>query len=317
MVNLARKCTTVVEGNAMTQPHRRLVTGHTGFVGQHALQAWSQAVTLASDSQGRPIDLCDSNALAHAVQAAAPDEVVHLAGISFVPDSIKNPQLTYEVNFLGTLHLLQALADCGFRGRMVFVSSGDPYGLVPQAQLPITEDRRLAPRNPYAVSKAAAEVLCYQWSQTGPFEIMMARPFNHIGPGQSEKFVLSDFAKQIAEIAAGLRSPELHVGNIDVTRDFTDVRDIVRAYDSMLMHGENGEIYNVCSGQERSIRSLLQRLLQIAEVDAEIINDPARWRASDQPRVVASAEKLHARTGWQPAHALDTALLEIYQFWEK
>lgn len=296
---------------------RRLVTGHTGFVGQHAMQAWPQAIALPTDSEGRCIDLRNAAALSQAIKAAVPDEVVHLAGISFVPDAMKDPKLTYEVNFLGTLNLLEALAENGFRGRMVFVSSGDPYGLVPESQLPITEDRCLAPRNPYAVSKAAAEALCYQWSQTGPFEIVVARPFNHIGPGQSEKFVLSDFAKQVAEIAAGLRPPQLHVGNIDVTRDFTDVRDIVCAYDALLSKGENGQTYNVCSGQELSIRALLEQLLQIAGVKAEIISDPARWRASDQPRVVASAEKLQARTGWQATHTLDVALLEIYHFWEK
>jgi GDP-4-dehydro-6-deoxy-D-mannose reductase len=300
----------------MSTPKRRLVTGHGGFVGQYAARAWPQMLTLPSDTEGHNIDLRHADKLAKAVRDSNPDEVVHLAGISFVPDSIKNPLLTYEVNFLGTLNLLQALADCGFTGRMVFVSSGDPYGLVPQNELPITEARALAPRNPYAVSKAAAEALCYQWSQTSKFEVMIARPFNHIGPAQSEKFAISDFAKQIAEIKAGVRSPELKVGNIDVTRDFTDVRDIVRAYDAILAKGENGETYNVCSGQERSIRSLLERLLELSDVRAEIMNDQTRWRASDQPRVVASAAKLHQHTGWHPVHELDHTLLEISKFWE-
>lgn len=301
----------------MSQRARRLVTGHSGFVGQHALKAWGNAVTLPVDAQGHSADLRDARAVSEAIKAVMPDEVVHLAGISFVPDSIKNPQLTYEVNFSGTLHLLQALADINFRGRMIFVSSGDCYGLVPESQLPITEDRCLAPRNPYAVSKAASEALCYQWSQTSNFEIIVARPFNHIGTGQSEKFAISDFAKQIAEIAAGLRSPELHVGNIDVTRDFTDVRDILRAYELLLSKGENGQVYNVCSGQERSIRSLLERLLEVAGVSARIVNDPSRWRVSEQPRVMASCQKLRSCTQWLPVHTLEATLLEIYQFWEK
>lgn len=300
----------------MNRSPRRLITGHNGFVGQHALQIWAHAVPLPNIG-GCSLDIRDAESLAEAIAAISPHEVVHLAGISFVPTAIKNPRLTYEVNFLGTLNLLQALEKTGFTGRMLFVSSADPYGIVSLDQLPIREERVLAPRNPYAVSKAAAEALCYQWSLNSKFEILIARPFNHIGPGQSENFVISDFAKQIAEISAGKREPEIHVGNIDVSRDFSDVRDVLRAYDAILKHGKNSQIYNVCSEKEYVIRDLLKYLLKIAGVDASIINDATKWRSSDQPRVVGSAEKIRENTNWFPIYSLNETLSEIYQYWEK
>jgi len=293
----------------------RLVTGDAGFVGCHALQNWPQAVGLAQCA-GQAVDIRDKAALLRVLAKIAPKEVLHLAGISFVPDALKNPRLTYEVNFLGTLNLLEALAETGFTGRFLFVSSGDAYGLASENELPLCETHPLRPRNPYAVSKAAAEALCYQWSQMGPFEVIVARPFNHIGPGQSAQFAISDFARQIAEIAAGRREPVLRVGNIDVTRDFSDVRDVLAAYDALFASGDNGAIYNVCSGVERSVRSLLERLLQLAQVQADVRHEPSRWRPAEQPRVCASHEKLSARTGWQPAQQIDDTLLRLFEYWE-
>jgi GDP-4-dehydro-6-deoxy-D-mannose reductase len=208
------------------------------------------------------------------------------------------------------------LAESGFRGRLLFVGTGDAYGLVPTDALPIKEAQPLRPRNPYAVSKVAAEALCYQWSQTGPFEVVMARPFNHIGAGQAPTFAISDFARQIAQISAGQRPPILEVGNIDVTRDFTDVKDVLKAYSLLLDKGHNGEVYNVCSGVERSVRSLVERLLQLAGIEAEIKNDPARFRPSDQPRVCGDHEKLSDHTGWQPEVSMDDTLLNLYRYWE-
>lgn len=293
---------------------RPLITGSAGFVGRHALARWPQATALSKPA-GR-IDIRDKAALLAYFADHLPTTVLHLAALSFVPDSFKAPETTFEVNFLGTLRLLEALAESGFKGRFLFVSSGDAYGMVPVDRLPICEDLALRPRNPYAVSKAAAEALCFQWSQTGPFEVIVARPFNHIGAGQSPSFAISDFARQIAEIAAARRAPVLNVGNIDVTRDFTDVADVLHAYELLLAQGRNGEIYNVCSGSERTVRSLLERLLELSGVQAEIVNDPARFRPADQPRVCGSHEKLSQHTGWQPAVPIDETLLNLYRYWE-
>ena len=294
---------------------RQWVTGDQGFVGKHALARWPTATGLSTLSSH--VDICDKAGLIKLFQSFKPDLVLHLAALSFVPDSFQSPEKTFNVNFLGTLRLLEALAETGFSGRLLFAGTGDAYGMVSAEQLPICEDHPLRPRNPYAVSKVAAEALCYQWSQTGPFEVMMARPFNHIGAGQAATFALSDFACQIAQIAAGLKPPVLTVGDIDVTRDFTDVSDILHAYALILSRGHNGEVYNVCSGTEWSVRALLEKLLQLAGVKADIVHDPTRFRRSEQPRVCGSHAKLTEHTGWLPQVSIDETLLNLYKYWEK
>lgn len=292
-----------------------LVTGDRGFVGQHALNLLPAATGLSTLAPHA--DICDKLGLIDCLEKFKPDAVLHLAAKSFVPDSFQSPEKTFEVNFLGTLRLLQALAETGFTGRFLYAGTGDAYGLVAAEQLPIREDLALRPRNPYAVSKLAAEALCYQWSLSCPFEIIMARPFNHIGAGQAPSFALSDFARQAAEIAAGQRSPILQVGNIDVTRDFTDVRDVVRAYELLLMQGQHGEIYNVCSGVEHSLRDLLERLSSFSGVKVEIARDLARYRPAEQARVRGCHDKLTRDTGWLPQVPMDETLLNLYRYWEK
>lgn len=263
------------------------------------------------------MDLRDSIAVTKSVREIKPDIVVHLAGQSSVPESFSDPMLTYDVNFLGTFNLLCALKESGFKGCMLYVGSGEVYGLVDPVQMPIVENCPLKPRNPYAVSKLAAESLCYQWSQTESFKIVLVRPFNHIGPGQSERFVVSDFAKQVVEIKRRMRLPKIFVGDIDVTRDFTDVRDVVRAYTLLLKYGVNGEVYNVCSGKEQSVRSILEMLIKLSDVTAEAVQDQSRLRKSEQRRIVASYEKLHRTTGWQPAFSLEQTLQDVLTGWER
>ena len=288
-----------------------LLTGANGFVGQY-VQAALPCVPLPDG-----LDLRDRAALTAAVAAIQPDTVLHLAAQSFVPASFESPRETFDINFYGTLNLLEALQAAGFKGRMLFVGSGDIYGQVAEAALPVREDHPLHPRNPYAVSKVAAEALCYQWSQTSGFAIIMVRPFNHIGPGQSPRFAIADFAKQVMEIRLGRRAPVLQVGDIDVTRDFTDVRDVVRAYGLLLEQGRNGAVYNVCSGREYDIRDLLRRLMVLAGVDARMEQDQARLRPAEQRRMVASFEALHRDTGWQPAITIEQSLQDLLNDWEK
>lgn len=306
--------------NHKTQPGKLMVTGEAGFVGGFIRQA------LVSENNAYNFELIpspnlelrDADGLARICAEIAPDHVIHLAAQSFVPESFNNPRETYEINFLGTLNLLQALQQSGFKGRLLFVGSGDTYGLVAPEALPLTENSPLRPRNPYAVSKVAAEALCYQWSQTEGMDIVMVRPFNHIGPTQSDQFVVSDFAKQVMEIKLGCRSPEICVGDIDVTRDFTDVRDVVRAYLMLLScAGGSGEAYNVCSGREHSIREILERLLTLAKVTANIRQDHARLRASEQRRVYGAYDKLHSATGWQPEIGLEQSLMDNLTYWER
>ena len=290
-----------------------LVTGLSGFVGSYCAEHLSGVSDLLHD--GRLAEICDREEVRSAVDGVRPDTVIHLAAQSSVPASTADPAKAYRVNFEGTLNLLLALRDCRFRGRMLYVGSADAYGIVPEAELPLMEDRPLRPLNPYAASKTAAEALCYQWSQAGPFEIIMVRPFNHIGPRQSTCFAVADFGRQIAMAGRGLSLPVLSVGDIDATRDFTDVRDIVRAYALLLEHGRNGHVYNVCSGRERSLRELIDGLCAAAEIEMQIQVEPGRLRPVEQRRMCGSYDKLHAETGWEPAIPLAQTLRDILQYW--
>jgi GDP-4-dehydro-6-deoxy-D-mannose reductase len=291
-----------------------LLTGSDGFVGS-ALLRYRSCVPLTDD--GRNVDLRDVECVARAIGAIKPDAVIHLAAQSFVPRSFIDPRETYDINFVGTLNLLNALKVGGFAGRFLFVGSGDSYGLVSEGNLPVIEEHPLRPRNPYAVSKVAAEALCYQWSQTEGLDAVMTRSFNHIGPGQSDRFAISDFARQVVEIRQGRREAVIRVGDIDVTRDFTDVRDIVRAYLLLLDHGRTGEAYNVCSGTEHSLRALLTRLLGLAGVEARIEQDGSRLRSAEQRRMCGSNGKLRLDTGWSSEYSVDASLADIINDWEK
>jgi GDP-4-dehydro-6-deoxy-D-mannose reductase len=291
-----------------------MITGHEGFVGRH-MQKLLDAVPFV-EAEGNAVDLCNQESIRRAIRDKKPGAIIHLAAQSNVPEAFNDPLKTYQVNFLGTLNLLTVLKEQHFRGRFLYVGSGDVYGLATPEALPFVEDFCLHPRNPYAVSKVAAEALCYQWSQTEDFEIILARPFNHIGPGQSDQFAIASFAKQIVEIKRGKQNPIVKVGDLDVTRDFTDVRDIARAYQLLLEKGNNGEIYNVCSGIERSIRSVLLELFYCADVTASIEQTKMNMRKVEQKRVFGSCKKLHLHTGWEPQIPLKQTLLDILADWE-
>jgi GDP-4-dehydro-6-deoxy-D-mannose reductase len=290
-----------------------LLVGGNGFVGKHLRNALEAKFAVAST--GRDVDVRDFKQLHALVSRVQPDMVVHLAAVTTLRESFANPQDTYGINFLGTLNVLMALRESNFAGRMLFVSSSEVYGLLAESELPVVEARLPKPLSPYAVTKIAAEALCYQWSQTENFEIVIARPFNHIGPGQSERFAIADFGKQIASIKLGLAAPVMHVGDIDTTRDFTDARDIVAAYHLLLQQGGNGETYNVCTGKERTIRSLIERMCQLAGVVVDLRTDAARFRPSEQRRVRGSNQKLSDATGWTPAHTMDQTLTDIVDYW--
>jgi len=298
---------------------RLMVTGLDGFVGRHVKRA-------VEDSRDRrfelveprsAIELTEPATLKQAIEETRPDSVLHLAAQSFIPASVKDPRATYEVNFFGTLNLLQTLKAGGFRGRMLYVGSADAYGAVRDEDLPILESHPLRPRTPYGVSKAAAELLCYQWTQDQGFDIVMSRPFNHLGPGQAEHFVVPDFAKQIMEIKLGRREPVIKVGAIDVTRDFTDVRDVALAYLALMEQGSRGEVYNVCSGREYSIREVLDELIRLAGVECKIVGEDSRLRAAEHRRSRGSFDKLKKCTGWQPRIAMTDSLRDVLAHWDK
>ena len=296
-----------------------LVTGANGFVGR-TLSRMAESGEFDTQVEliglTETVDLRKADAVQRSLDTVTPDAVIHLAAITFVPESFARPHETYEVNLHGTINLLDSLNKRGFRGSFLYVSSGDVYGAVPVADLPITEERLPRPRNPYSASKLAAEAYCYQLSQTSQIRVVIARPFNHIGAGQSDRFVLPAMAKQIAEIKRGARAPAIEAGNVDVTRDFSDVRDVVRAYVALLEKGRNGEVYNVCSGVERNVGAVLSEMLRLAGVSARVDVARDKIRPNEQTRHYGSNRKLCEDADWQPRVAFETSLLDLLHSWE-
>lgn len=290
-----------------------LLIGGTGFVGSHLAEFCSCRFEVVST--GREVDIRDAEQLQSLITREKPDDVVHLAAITTLRESFEKPRATYDINFGGTLNLLMALRNSGFSGHFLFVSSSEVYGLLTDADMPVAETKLTKPLSPYAVAKNASEALCYQWSQSERFKVVVARPFNHIGPGQSERFAIADFGRQIAMIKLNLAASVIRVGDINTARDFTDVRDICSAYELLLKHGHNGETYNVCSGEERTIRSLIERMCQLAGVTVEIQTDPDRFRPSEQTRVRGDNRKIIEATGWRIAYSMDQTLTGILDDW--
>jgi GDP-4-dehydro-6-deoxy-D-mannose reductase len=300
------------------KPQKKLLaTGQSGFVGS-ALASYLQAghapdVELCNVVEFH--DLLEPGSLRQMAQTYRPDWIIHLAAQSHVADSWNDPAATLQVNTTGTANLLKALQDTGFQGRLLYVSSADVYGKVPADQMPVTESREPAPRSPYGASKVGAEVLCRQWARTRPLDVLIARPFNHTGPGQRPDFALSGFAREIAAIKLGLQPARIAVGDLDVTRDYLDVRDVLAAYLALLRSGQTGEIYNVCSGRESNLRQTLDLLMQIAGVQAQVVQDPQRLRPAEQRRMCGSHERLTAATGWQPSIELRDTLRQLLDYW--
>jgi len=292
-----------------------LITGHRGFVGSYLIED-PDCVPLA-DENGQPVNLLDLSGLDDAIARIRPDAVIHLAGQSFVPDAVRDPVATYNANFIGTQNLLAALRKSSFGGRFVFVSSADVYGVVPESELPILETREPRPLNPYAVSKRAAEMLCEYWCRAEGLDLVIARAFNHIGPRQSTRFAIADFARTISLIRLERQPPVLDVGDLDITRDFTDVRDVIAAYRLLLTQGQRGNIYNVCSGTERHLGGIVNDLAELAGVRITLRTDPARQRKVEQRRACGSSEKLQLHTGWQPRINWRDSLASTLHYWEQ
>jgi GDP-4-dehydro-6-deoxy-D-mannose reductase len=299
-----------------------LVTGANGFVGQHVTHLLSEQghTPLHCDLQpvkGAPRnrlfvgDLCDQAFLEDLVSRAKPDACIHLGGIAYVPMGWKNPQLVYNVNLGGTVNLLEAFRKHAPEARIVVVSSGEIYGRTAR-QNPLRETDIMYPANPYAVSKQAADQHALLTAQRYNMNIMTARPDNHTGPGQSELFVTATFARQVADIASGRRKARMLVGNLDNMRNFTDVRDIARAYLALLERGRAGTAYNIASGIPVRIRSVLDTLCRIANINPQIDIDPSRYRPTDCLPTLDTT-RIHQHTGWKPQIPIQTTLQDIYQ----
>ena len=304
---------------------RVLITGAGGFVGRHltaALRSRGHDVVTSDpaprddDESTLPLDVTDPLGVRGAVELAQPDAIAHLAAQAFVPASLADPERTFEINARGTLHVLDAARAIAEHGgpppRVLVVSSGDVYGAQPREALPLRETTAPLPRSPYAASKVAAEALALAYACSYGVDAVVTRAFNHIGPGQDERFAAVAFALQIARAAAG-GGPRVLVGNLNASRDFLDVRDVCEAY-ALLLEGGGaaGEIYNVASGTATTMREILRRLVEIARVPVEVREDPERLRPADVPVSVGDASKLREATGWTPRIPLAAALRAVY-----
>ncbi|MBC5811277.1 MAG: GDP-mannose 4,6-dehydratase [Candidatus Eremiobacteraeota bacterium] len=300
---------------------RALVTGGNGFVGRHlcaALRERGDEVVVA----GRPhasgvvdleLDLRDFDNVCAVVAAANADVVFHLAAIAFVPEGNNDPLTTYDVNVLGTARVFEAIRRSPRPvRRALFVGSAEIYGSRPASAYPLRETSAPQPTTPYAASKTAGEAIALAAFRTFGIPALMTRAFNHIGPGQDDRFALSSFAKQLAEIKNGA-PPLMYVGNLEAQRDFLDVRDVVRAYALLAERGVDGEAYNVCSGRAVTIKEVLRRLITIAGVAVEVREDPERMRPSDNPLSLGDNAKLREATGWEPTISLDASLRTVYE----
>ena len=312
---------------------RALITGIAGFAGSHLAEfllqetdweVWGtirhtdhNVAHLRDQLRLVPVDLRDPEAVAHLVREVRPDRVYHLAGQSYVPASWHDPWATFEVNVRSQLNLLEALLAAGLAPRVLVVGSNEEYGLIRPEDLPVNEGTPLRPASPYAVSKVAQDMMGLQYFLSHGLPVVRVRPFNHIGPRQREEFVAPAFAKQIAEIEAGLHPPVVRVGNLDARRDFTDVRDMVRAYYLALERGVPGEVYNLGSGEAHSIRELLEILLELSTVEVTVEQDPARVRPVDVPVSVCDAAKFRTQTGWAPQIPFRESLRSVLEYWRQ
>lgn len=289
-----------------------VITGATGFVGTHLNRRLQQGE--ASDIHGwssRNVNLLDARVVDDAIERTRPSEIYHLAGASHVGESWERSTEHLQIHVLGTHHLLDAVRQHAPRCRVLVVSSGMVYR--PQAGL-FTEDSPIGPSSPYALSKVAEEQLALHAAAQDGLDVVIARPFNHIGPGQSARFAPPNFAKQIAAIEAGA-PPRMAIGNLETRRDFTDVRDVVNAYVAMMARGSAGRVYNVCSGVATSIRDILDDLLSMSRVAVTLEPDASRLRPNDVPSMAGSAARLTADTGWTPAISLHQTLADTLNDW--
>lgn len=303
---------------------RALITGASGFAGQHLVHYLRAATDWELWALGRsPLpgvasvqaDLLDRDAVTRAVAQVRPHYVFHLAAQSFVPASFDDPAATLNTNIIGQLHLLQAIAAAEIDPLVLVVSSTEIYGAVQPHEIPVNEDTPLRPANPYAVSKAAQDLLAGQWFYSQKMRIVRVRPFNHIGPGQKAQFVAPAFARQIARIERGLQAPVVLVGNLEARRDFTDVRDVVRAYHLAITHGKPGAVYNIGSGEAVAVQTILDTLIGLSSVAIVVEFDPARMRPADVPTIACDYTRLHTDTGWQPEYALEQTLRDVLDDW--
>jgi len=313
---------------------RVLVTGITGFAGSHlvdylleehptveivGIQRWRSRTENVEHFLDRvrmvECDLRDASSVRDVVGEVRPDRIFHLAAQSFVPTSWTAPTESLVTNLIGQLNIFEAAKKLHIMPGIQLACSSEEYGMVYEDELPIRESNPLRPLSPYAVSKVGQDMLGYQYFMSFKLPVIRTRGFNHEGPRRGPVFVCSDFAKQIADIEKGRRAPVIRVGNLDARRDFSDVRDVVRAYWLSLEKGEPGEVYNICSGKAWTIREMLDLLLTMTKQKVKVEQDAARMRPSDVPVLLGDATKFKKATGWEPRIPFEQTLRDLLEYW--
>lgn len=307
---------------------KALVTGITGFAGSYLAElliehGYEVHGTSLSSPKGdsalhiKTLDLLDAKATEKYIGETRPDVIFHLAALTSPAESFENPTETITNNIAAELNVLEAVRVSSLVCRIMITSSAEIYGLVNTQDLPVREETELKPFSPYAVSKIAQDFLGLQYHLSYNMDIVRIRPFNHIGPRQTPGFVVASFAKQIAEIEKKSLPPVIKVGNLDAKRDFTDVRDMVKAYLLLSEKGKAGEVYNIGSGKSYRIGGILDDLLKLSTVKIEVEVDPSRLRPSDTPDIYSDDTKIQDATGWTPEIPLAQTLSDTLNYWRE
>ena len=314
---------------------RLLITGITGFVGSHFAEfALAQGIEVYGSCRWRSktenidhlrsriglieCDLRDLSSVRNLLETSEPTHIVHLAAQSFVAASWKAPAETLSTNITAQVNLLEAMRGLKIAPRFLAIGSSEEYGLVHPDELPIKETNPLRPLSPYAVSKVTQDMMGYQYFRSYGLPIVRTRAFNHEGPRRGDVFVTSNFARQVAEIEAGVREPVMFVGDLKPKRDYSDVRDIVRGYWSLLERGEPGEVYNLCSGRSWAIQQVLDFLLERSHVkNIAVRTDPTRLRPSDVMELEGDPGKIERATGWKAEIPFERTLTELLDYWRQ
>lgn len=307
---------------------KAIIIGASGFVGGYLIRAVREdlgcelyvtrrhhALDAEMDVHACELDILDPQAIEALLAQVQPDYIFHLAAQSSIALSWQNPRLTVEVNVKGSLNLLSAIRKLPFQPKVLLVGSGEEYGYIDPRSVPIQETEVLKPGNIYAATKACQTLMGKVYADAYGMQLYMARAFNHMGPGQTANFVVSDFCRQVAEIELGMKEPVLSVGNLEAQRDFTDVRDMVRAYTRIVQFGTPGEIYNVGSGRPVRIRAILDVILSQSKVKIDVQPNPAKFRPSDIPIIAADTTKLYEATGWTPEIPLERTIADVLAYW--
>ncbi len=303
-----------------------LIIGGAGFVGKYLIPELSNIYNVTATklpNESIPLDgctVCDlnimyPNQIEEVLSTVKPDVIFHLSAQSSVKLSWINPQLTIDVNIKGALNLLDSIKKLDLVCKTILIGSGEEYGYVQQEECPIKEDNRIRPGNIYAITKATQNMIGTVYAKAYNMDIVMVRAFNHVGAGQLPMFVVSDFCKQIVEIEKGIKEPIMKVGNLTAKRDFTNVKDVVKAYKLLAENGISGQTYNVGSGTAVTIQSILDIALSHSTADIRVVQDPNRMRPSDVPIIVADTSKIFKDTGWKPDISLDATILEVLEYW--